>query len=634
MRNIKLILFLLPLIMIFSCVCYFGVNIPYVDDWPFLNHLLSFKEGKETISDICLVSLWEHMMGTGFLLTLLSAMAVGYNFKYLLFLNVCILILGFLVLVRYALIEFNLSLKNIPFWFIPVPFLWFSWVQADNILTAIHSCLLISVVLSMLAFYFCYRYINADKTDNALILFMSMIASAILGSFSMINGLFVWPIVIFNVLRFTKNRTYKIAVISVFIVVLIVYMCMRPVLPHTSDSYIIKYLSEYARNPLYSLSYFISLFGLFANYNYYVMSAFVCLMSGSIMILAVASLTFLISCRRDLYKENIFLCSIIIYCLIIHSAIFYKNCQFYIGMPFFLSSRYASFNLLLVVSVYLLIVKIWGKSNVLSGKVNYLAIAIISICMLHYVVTPVTYIQPVTDKKTKTVYELLDYKNSDDQSFYTITINDKQHADAIREMLPLMEKYSISIFNKEYLRNEYPLEYALKFMTGEEIARLPLNAFEYSGKWNFIKKDCFESMPGSINIKLNPDYLVSSKSRLPNIGGIKSKSFMVSTDSFLYIQFMLSGNFKNRKIGLDLNNDGVPDVDCEPRLKPKLIKLLSRLFYVNPETPYCFDVLFDLSDYKGNEISLIVSDSGESEAEWMMFTQPVILKKIIGIHDK
>ncbi len=620
--------------MIFFCVYYFGVNIPYADDWYFLDHLQLYKQGKETISNICLSSLWEHLSGTGLVLTLLFAKVVGYNFKTILLLNICLLMVGFLILLKYSLKEFNMSLKNIPLWFIPVPFLWFSWVQADNILTAIHICLLISVVLSLLAFYFCYAFIKASRTNNALILFISINLSAILASFAMISGLFVWPIVIFNILIFTKNRIYKFAIIAVFIAVSLVYFVMRPILPHTSPSYIIKFLTEYARDPAYSLSYFISFFGQFTNYNYYVMSAGVCLLAGIIIISVIAYLVFLVISNRDLYRENIFLWSIIVYCIMIHSSVFYKSCHFYIGMPFFLPSRYASFNLPLIVAVYLLFVKICCNSNLPSSRTNYLAIALIFICVLHYVITPFTYIQPLTDKKVKSIFSLLDYSNKEDQSFYAITINDRQHVDAIRKIAPLMEKYSISIFNKDYLKKKYPLEYTLKYETNGEITRFPKNVFTFTGEWNFLEKDLYNSMSDGINLKLNPNFVVSSRSRFPNKAEIRSCPFMVSEDSFLYSQFILSGNFKNRVIGLDLNNDGVVEVNCESIPKPRMFKLFSRLFYVNPQSPYCFDVLFDLSDYKGKEVSLIVCHSGESCAEWIEFTQPVILKKSNRSQDK
>ena len=98
---------------------------------------------------------------------------------------------------------------------------------------------------------------------------------------------------------------------------------------------------------------------------------------------------------------------------------------------------------------------------------------------------------------------------------------------------------------------------------------------------------------------------------------------------FLYTKIILGANFKERKIGLDIDGDGLIDVDCEPKKQGTLSRIFTRMFYVKPDEPYCFEILYDLSALKGKEVSFIVKDDHPYYEYWIMFTQPVILEKTL-----
>lgn len=627
---IKLTVFFIPILLVFFCVYYFGVNIPYMDDWAFAPLLCQYKEGEISIWNFLAAFQNEHRVGVGYLLSLIFSLITNYNVKTIMYLNQAIIVLSFLIVYIHTSKEYGFSLKNIPIWFLPVPFLWFSWVQYENILWAFQTAFTLPLLFSIAALYLLGKFIKNNSRHELSILLLVIIL-ALLSTFSSVMGLLVWPILMLNILISKKKWIYKISILIVFIITCFIYSIGKPDFPYTDHSNIANILRIYIGNPFYSIAYFISLFGMSANFHCYILSPIVCFIFGLAVLASLYGITVFMFKNRNFYSHNIFLVSVIIYGILIHIAFFYKN-GYTLDMPFYLPSRYSTYNIMFIVAIYLLLVNVINSEK--SGgcskryKLELIPLLLIFICSVHYIITPVTFLQPRKELLEKSIFPLLNYENTENRYLNLLNPNliiPNDLLDNMRRTARYLDKYSMSIFDKNYLRRKYPNDYKLKYLTGMELYRFGEEDFNCSGKWDFIRPK--DILLADNYFKCNPDFLISSRSNSINTGAISTKRFKIVEASFLYTKIILGANFKERKIGLDIDGDGLIDVDCEPKKQGTLSRIFTRVFYVKPDEPYCFEILYDLSGLKGKEVSFIVKDDHLYYEYWIMFTQPVILSK-------
>ncbi|MBI3167692.1 MAG: hypothetical protein HYZ22_04390 [Chloroflexi bacterium] len=180
------VLTLLPILVVGLYIHFFGLNIPFWDQWYFVKHLMMQSNGQLTF-DVLLSQHNEHRPFFPRLIWLVLAGFTHYNIKAELWTNLLIAFGTFAFFARRALRTWQEHTVEAPVFLLPlISLLLFnlgsreSWIQGfQTVMFLGMACIIIGV------------FFLTDKTWGA---FITAILLGVVANFSMVNGLFYWAL--------------------------------------------------------------------------------------------------------------------------------------------------------------------------------------------------------------------------------------------------------------------------------------------------------------------------------------------------------------------------------------------------------------------------------------------------------
>ncbi len=346
--------------MAFFFVDKFGVDVPYGDEWRFVQLLEKYYSDDLTFSDLWAIHN-EHIILFPKLVKLSIASLTSYSsraeMKFLVFLFCSIL----LILTMKSKDEFNFEIKAIPIWFVPVPFLVLSWMHFENMLTGFQITFVMPLVFSIISLHLIDRIPNASDTKTKYALFIISIFSAIVASYSTSSGLFVWisGLLMFLIIVFAHPDS----ILKRFMIIWSILGLMTiGIYLNTSFSKMIE-VQRASNTPLEYLQFFLAMVGAMVSNSHKIAILF-----GAIcLILCMINLVFIL--RKKKINDNRFFLSISSYSLAVLAAITFSRTHF--GIDFAFASRYMIISLLFVFSIYFLSLKLSNNKPFFSSSIKY-----------------------------------------------------------------------------------------------------------------------------------------------------------------------------------------------------------------------------------------------------------------------
>ena len=197
-RAILVLLLLCPIISTLVYIARYGVNVPFLDDWLFIEFMQKYMSQGITLHDLFAQHNESRILFPR-LVMLGLALATRYSSLAQMYLNWVIMCLS-------ALIIFSIYRKTIGtsqpalLQFLPIVALLFSWRQNDNWLAGFQMVMFMAELALLCSFALLAKSETPDRY------FFGAIAAALIASFSFINGLFLWPIGLFQVWRKERDR--------------------------------------------------------------------------------------------------------------------------------------------------------------------------------------------------------------------------------------------------------------------------------------------------------------------------------------------------------------------------------------------------------------------------------------------
>jgi hypothetical protein len=201
MRWVSYLLILFPVALGFFYVRLFGVDVPHYDSWSMVPFFDKLSSGTLTGEDL-FSQHNEHRILFPRLAMLLLGTATAFD-------NVAVmyLIQGCLVVTLLALmLAFRDTVGTNLLYFIPLPFLVFTWGQVWNMLQAFQITLVFAQTFSVLALYL--LYVSRRRGPESLA-FPGALLSGTVASFSAAPGLLVWPVGLLQLLILPVQRRVK-----------------------------------------------------------------------------------------------------------------------------------------------------------------------------------------------------------------------------------------------------------------------------------------------------------------------------------------------------------------------------------------------------------------------------------------
>lgn len=315
-------------------VLHFGVNIPIWDEWNNIDFIRKIYTHQMTLNDF-FIQLNEHRILLVRLLIWLEVQFGLYYPKFQMITSIFVIIATILVYLLY-ISKSNKNLKLV--YFIPVPFILLSTRQYDNMLWGIQLNAIISYLFPVFCFYLLDKLIINNSRRISIIGWIILIG--FLSSFSQINGLIVWPILIFFSLLYLRDFRLLLPIIlfALLSFFLYFYSYNKPSSQPDFDSII---------NFTQFFQYFLNLLG--GSIFYKIKHA---LIFGSIVLVTVIILIVKLTLKKQV-KNNLFPIMVLLYSFCTMLLISFGRFQFELITSLF--SRYTTISLLSLVSIYIII---------------------------------------------------------------------------------------------------------------------------------------------------------------------------------------------------------------------------------------------------------------------------------------
>jgi hypothetical protein len=282
-------------------------------------------------------------------------------------------------------------------------FCFFNIVQRENILWGFQIGFFMVAAFSVICLFFFYKWLE----KNNPLYFMVSIMAGIIASFSSIHGLFVFPVMLFNLilLFFSKEKDSKrgillMAIISVCIYAFYFYNYHKP--QHHPDFF--------GGSLINILIYFIVALGGFSGNIFFAVPVGLLVFFGGLS-LAVYLL------KKKRIKNNIFPLALLFYGYLFCISITMGRVGFGVGQAF--SSRYTTFSMLSALGFILLVYNEFISNNKKHyKKAFYCLYILLSIIVINnFDIVP---LKKQHDDRKNRQYELLHYK---EQSLETLQVN-------------------------------------------------------------------------------------------------------------------------------------------------------------------------------------------------------------------
>lgn len=179
-------LILLPVVLGFLFVRLFGVDIPFGDVWTMVPQFDKLSVGALGFMDLWVLH-WEHRVFFPRIVLLLVGVFADFDQVVVMYL-IQVLLLATLVVI---LLAFKDDVGWKPFLFVPIPFLLFNLGQYFNLFNGLQIAFSLTLVFSVFAFYLLHVAVRRGFKVWA---FAGAMVGGVVASFSLLSGLFVWPV--------------------------------------------------------------------------------------------------------------------------------------------------------------------------------------------------------------------------------------------------------------------------------------------------------------------------------------------------------------------------------------------------------------------------------------------------------
>ncbi len=370
MNIVILIICMTPVALGFLYVFLCGVNVPYWDQFDGTVPLF----GKLWSGTLTFTDLWarhnEHIIFFPRLLMLALGGLTRYNTLAEMYASEMLLCISCLIFFLAAKKQFGFGLSTVPLWMAPVSFMTFSLVQKENMLWGFQIAFVLAQTAAVIACYFLYLLTGTSRTKSRFIYFFLAAVFASISSFSSSMGICVWIAGCSLLLVSSLDKINKTKYLSVFAIIGGIHWHIyshhyKTLAHHPSPLFLLHH-------PFSFIEYIIACHG-----GALIGKKWICIVIG-VFIAGMVLLSGISLYKNKRAACNSFWLSIIIFSVLSVVSIAVGRAGFGVGQA--LSSRYATFSMLLVIGLYTILMdlRISGKSNFNVPFVGYFGIIILA----------------------------------------------------------------------------------------------------------------------------------------------------------------------------------------------------------------------------------------------------------------
>jgi hypothetical protein len=429
--GIALLFVLVPAALPYLYVRAFGVNVVFADAWDMVLVFRKWSSGRLAFADLYAQHV-EHRMFFPRGAELLLGILTRYN-------NVAemyLIVSCFLVTAGVLLLAFRRE-NGLPLlFFVPIALLIFSFRQYENMLFGFQISFAFTQTFGVLALYFLY---SSSRNSYRLYAFVAALGSATVASFSTAQGLLVWPAGLLGLLLGpTSTLGKKWTLAGIWVAVGLAEWV----------AYFVDYKTPQGHPPLPSvlshvgtaMEYFLTLLGsaLFWRSEY--------ALAGGLVIGCLALGGILAMFRSGVLRGHSFWISLLSYTLLILATITLGRAGMF-GVWQAAVSRYTTFSVLAVASVYAMLAKIPLASRL--GVIR--AVLIFTLAGAILLSAGISYRNGVEvgraqeASRERAAYVLKTYKSQPDARLAALLY---PHPEIVRRRAPLLERLGYNVFSK------------------------------------------------------------------------------------------------------------------------------------------------------------------------------------------
>jgi hypothetical protein len=408
----------------------FGVNVVFADAWDMVLIFRKWSSGRLVFADLFAQHV-EHRMFFPRGAELLLGILTRYN-------NVAemyLIVSCFLVTAAVLLLAFRRGTGMPLIFFVPVALLIFSFRQYENMLFGFQISFAFTQTFGVLALYLLY---SSSRDTSKVYAFVAALGSATVASFSTAQGLLVWPAGLLGLLLGPAATSTKKVSVGIWGIAGIAEWV----------AYFVDYKTPQGHPPLlYALShggtaaqYFLTLLGsaIFWQPSY--------ALAGGVVISCLVLGSFLAIYRSRVLREHSFWISVLFYSLLILTTITLGRAGMF-GVWQAAVSRYTTFSILAVASIYTMLAKMVLARRSGVGRAVLLSTLVGTILLsagLSYR-NGIEAGRAQEASRERAAYVLKTYKSQPDVRLAAALY---PHPETVRRRAPLLERLGYNVFSK------------------------------------------------------------------------------------------------------------------------------------------------------------------------------------------
>ncbi len=428
---------LLPAVLAFLYVRAFGVSVVFADAWSMVRLFDKWSSGRLRLSDLFDQHNEHRMFFPEGVELLLGSITKYDNVAEMYLVQVCLLVT--LVCLLLAMWD------NVRSWlplFVPVAFLVFSFRQHENMLWGYQISFAFAQTFGVLALFLLHVL---GRRDFKKLAFVAALGSATVASFSVAQGLFVWPAGLLQLAISPVQKPAKRVFVAVWGLVglgeWIAYFVDYET-PASSPS-----LSYILEHPVAGAQYFLSMLGasLFWSLNP--------ALAGGLLLVGLALVILFLVYRDKKFGEYSFWIALLLFSLLILASITYGRSGFGLGQA--LVSRYTTFSILAAVSVYAMLAKTTLESRSKTNTVLLVAfsgVVLLSAAISYWKGTEIGSNDRVY--RERAAFVLSTYETQPDEA---LTESLHPRPTFVRRMAPILQNLGYNVFSEPQAQGPPPL---------------------------------------------------------------------------------------------------------------------------------------------------------------------------------
>ena len=426
-RSASCLLILVPVALGFTYVRLFGVDVPHYDTWSMVPFFEKFSSGTLTAEDLFAQHNEHRIFFPRIAMLLLGTVTAFDNIAIMYLIQGCLLATSIALL-----LAFRSSIKANLLFFVPIPFLVFTWGQIWNMLQAFQITLVFAQTFGVLAFYLLYLSGYERLRKFA---FPAALGSGTVASFSAAPGLLVWPVGFLQLLVLPIGRSAKWFLAGAWGLVgaaewkLYFHDYVQP--ENTSS----RYLSD---DPLTSVEFFLTTLGasLFRQQTF-------ALVVGLLLACLVAVSLFFVYRRGKLGECSFWAAVLSFSFLVLASTTLARGGS---GIEDALNPKYVTFSVLAVIGAYAMLVRstFEQRKPVIAISLGVLTALVVSSISISYV-EGINKGKRLERAKERAAFVLATYESQPDEVLKSYFRNNPETS---RERAAVLEMLGYSVFSE------------------------------------------------------------------------------------------------------------------------------------------------------------------------------------------